>query len=104
MDLEARIKEIRKEKAFEECFSKPFYTVCPIDRLYSTGLDRNYKNKKVLVAAHCIHFSLLSEEEIKELKKLTMEAILDYGKVKDRKKMNLGLAGYFTGYFTDFRG
>jgi len=67
-----RIMDIRRALAFDECFEKDFFSVCPIDNLRNSIF---YKHRKTLNAAHCLDFSCLSSEEMAELKQLTKEAV-----------------------------
>lgn len=70
MDLEKRIKEIKVNNAFVECFKKGHFSICPINEIHS-----GYPNRDILSIAHCMNLCDFSEEELIELKRLALEAI-----------------------------
>ena len=72
MDLKERMIEIKKANALDECFKGYHYSICPIYSIHSHFQPVNYKT---LSAAHCMVFSDMTDEEIAELKRLTLDAI-----------------------------
>ena len=72
MNLEKRLKEIKKGQAYKNCFGQVFYDICGIHAIPSIHEFPGYETLRI---AHCMSFADLNKAEINELKRMTREAI-----------------------------